>query len=236
MKLEIGYNTDFEIRKEYLIVEGCTNLTILYLSDLHFNGYSKALVTQIVQCIERHDPTIILFGGDYVDTKKGINYLEELLLNISQRQNLFAVAGNHDFCFGILNIKALFDKYGIYWIDNEVHCININGHKIQIVGKKPQMIQNKVDLSILCLHEPIDITLFDYQYDLAFAGHLHGCQFIFWETEHGLFPGKLFYKWNILKKRRNNCLYLISKGMGDTLPIRFNCKKDVILVEVKGKQ
>lgn len=29
-----------------------------------------------------------------------------------------------------------------------------------------------------------------------------------------------------------NCRYFISKGLGDTFPVRYNCPKDSILVEI----
>jgi uncharacterized protein len=48
----------------------------------------------------------------------------------------------------------------------------------------------------------------------------------------GLFPGRFFYKWNILEKQIDGCLYAISKGVGDTLPIRYDCPKDILLVEI----
>jgi uncharacterized protein len=232
MKLEIGYNADFEVRKEFVLLEKGVNFTVLYLSDLHLNRFSETLVNRILECVETHNPTIVLLGGDYVDTHRGLFYFEKLLEKLSQRQHVFAIAGNHDYFLGLQKIKNACDKYQIRWIDNETECIDIQGFKIRIVGTRLQPAFVKADFHILFLHQPIDITLFQNQFDLVFAGHLHGCQVVFWETEKGLFPGKWFYKGNILKKQARNCLYLVSKGLGDTLPIRFNCKKDLILVEI----
>ncbi|GEM_PF-3204035 len=37
---------------------------------------------------------------------------------------------------------------------------------------------------------------------------------------------------NILKEKIENCDYYISKGLSDTLPIRFNCSPEIIVVNV----
>jgi uncharacterized protein len=136
----------------------------------------------------------------------------------------------------IQSIKNICEKHNITWLENQSNRLEINGLEIEIVGSKPQKKSTNVGFRILCLHQPIDISPFQMEYDLVFAGHLHGCQFVFWETPKGLFPGKFFYRWNILKAQFGNCLYLVSKGLGDTLPIRFNCKRDVVMVEVKNEK
>jgi predicted MPP superfamily phosphohydrolase len=85
------------------------------------------------------------------------------------------------------------------------------------------------------MHKPTDIKHFAERYNLAFAGHLHGCQFVLWKSNQKLFPGNFFYQFNILESIKNNCHYFISKGLGDTLPIRYNCKRDLIFIEVLNK-
>lgn len=236
MKLEIGYQSDFEVRKECINIQNAVNFTVLYLSDLHLTGFNHTLVERIVQSVEKLDPSIILLGGDYADSNKGVFYFDKLLKAISSRQNIFVITGNHDYFFGISKIRNLCDRYSnIIWIENTVKCIDIDGFKVQITGNKPQTHLQKADFNILCLHEPIDITPYQTQFDLVFAGHLHGCQVVFWETEKGLFPGKFFYQWNILKTQIGSCLYLVSKGLGDTLPLRFNCRKDIVFVEIMSK-
>jgi hypothetical protein len=232
--LEIGYNADFEVRKECIELCDAPQFSVLYISDLHLNGYSDTLVNRLTKCIETLDPTIILLGGDYVDTKKGLYYFEKLLHTISHRQNICIIAGNHDYFYDIHTIKNVCAKYAIHWIENHSHWVDIDGFTVQIVGSDPKKYSTQADFNILCLHQPIDITPFHAQFNIVFAGHLHGCQVVFWQNDKGLFPGKWFYTWNILKWHIGNCLYVVSKGLGDTLPLRFNCKKDVILLEIKN--
>jgi len=104
---------------------------------------------------------------------------------------------------------------------------------IQLDGGRPAAPLPDTDFSILCLHKPMDVVKVAHRYKLIFAGHLHGGQVVLWSGEKGLYPGRLFYKWNRLSADFGNCQYLISRGLGDTLPIRYNCKKEAILVEIR---
>jgi uncharacterized protein len=229
-KLEIGYKATFEVRKEIYVLPINQNLKVLYLSDLHLNRFSPDLVHQLCLEIKNLSPDIILLGGDYVDTQKGLVPFEILLNALSFHKHIFAIAGNHDQWFGLEKLHPLFLKNNIVWLEQQSIVLEIKGLKVRIDGNLPLLAPNSVDVSILCLHKPIDLSKYGNNYHLALAGHLHGCQFVFWRNIKGLFPGRIFYRWNILKTRIGTCLYLISKGLGDTLPIRYNCPKDFIFV------
>lgn len=224
---------NFEVRKEQLLANVKYPFSILYLSDFHFNGYSREVARWMIEKVNRLQPDIILLGGDYVDTRKGMKELGFFLEGISGRENVFAIGGNHDYFFGISKIKELFLGKGIKWIDNDFICIQIKGMQIRIDGNELREKSNTSDFAILCVHNPKVLNRGLNPYDIAFAGHLHGCQFVFWENEKGLYPGRFFYTWNVLSRYIDECFCLISKGLGDTLPMRFNCKKDMVFVEIK---
>ncbi len=230
MKLELGYNATFEIRKERYALPIHQDLKVLYLSDLHLNGFGASLVSMLCVEIDNLNPDIILLGGDYVDTKKGMVHFELLLNTLSAHKHVLAIAGNHDQWFGLEKLHPLFLKNNIVWLEQQSIVLEVKGLKVRIDGNQPLHKTSFADVSILCLHKPIDMSEYGNNYHLALAGHLHGCQFVFWQNIKGLFPGRFFYKWNMLKTQLGNCLYLISKGLGDTLPIRYNCPKDIIFV------
>lgn len=232
MKLEIGSGNHFEVRHEQYPAAISGSISVLYLSDLHFKTYGKSLTTKIISRINELDPSIILLGGDYVDFARQLNHLDIFLNALSQRKNVFAIAGNHDYRFGVATIQKMMEANNIHWIENESVTVSINNCTIQIDGTKPSGKSSSADFSILCLHQPIDIGHFKDKYELIFAGHLHGCQFVFWQNEKGLYPGRLFFRWNMLQKKLGNCRYYISRGMGDTVPVRFNCPKEMIFVEL----
>ena len=232
MKLEIGYNSSFEVRKEVYYYPVSKAFSILYLSDFHFNKFSGEIASKITDAVDELNPTILLLGGDYVDSNKGFKYLKELAVAISGRSNVFAIAGNHDYFFGIDRIKNVFTTNNLDWIEKSSTTINLNDLTIQIHGNQTASLNNSI-FNILCSHQPIDLEAEINQCNLSFSGHLHGGQIVLWQKEQRLFPGKLFYKRNVLKQEFKTCLNLISKGLGDTLPIRYNCKKDMIFVEIK---
>lgn len=235
MKLEIGYNHSFEIRRETYDSNCQDNFSVLYLSDLHFNQFSHTISKLIASIIDKLDPTVVLLGGDYVDSKQGLQCLNALLNSISHRKNIFAIAGNHDYFFGIEKIKKIMLTNNVVWLEYKSSYINLRNTKIKIDGNFTNEESNNHDFSILVLHKPIDIDHFAESYNLAFAGHLHGSQVVLWKSNNNLYPGKWFYKWNLLKTKQNNCQYFISKGLGDTLPIRYNCKRDLMFIEVINK-
>lgn len=232
MKLEIGYNHDFEVREEACWVPGGEGFTVLYLSDLHLNRFSGPTVTRLMGTIARLNPRVILLGGDYADSATGFQHFTRLVEFLAGREHVFAIAGNHDVFFGVQKVKKLVESNRLGWLADKPVEICLDGRRVQLTSNVTSERAEGVDFSILCLHQPVDIAALRSCYELAFAGHLHGSQVVWWQSGQALFPGRLFYRWNILKATVGNCLYLISKGLGDTLPVRYNCKKDVVFVRI----
>ncbi|SNR62453.1 MULTISPECIES: metallophosphoesterase [Hymenobacter] len=233
MKLEIGYNHDFEVREETYLTATGPNFTVLYLSDLHLTRWSGPTISKLEQTITRLNPRILLLGGDYVDCAKGLPHFARLMEFLANRELVFAVAGNHDVFFGVERLRQLAERNNLVWLTDTAADITLDGHQVRISPAPTTERVEGLGFSILCLHKPLDITTLGCPPELVFAGHLHGSQFVFWQSTKGLFPGRVFYRWNILKTTVGRSLYLISKGLGDTLPIRYNCKKDVVFVTVK---
>ncbi len=132
MKLRLGYNHSFEIRRETCVANCKDNFSIVYLSDLHLNGFSKSISENISATIDELNPTVILLGGDYIDSKKGLIYLNNLLRSLSHRQNIFAIAGNHDYYYGIEEIKNSMTENKIVWLENKTAGLILGNTKIKI--------------------------------------------------------------------------------------------------------
>jgi uncharacterized protein len=232
MKLEIGYNHPFEIRKETLRASCRDSFSVLYLSDLHLNKHSAPLIAKITTAVTKLNPTLVLLGGDYVDTKAGIVYFDQLLQSLSTRAHVYAIAGNHDYRYGIDEITAICSRHNVAWLENDFQHVTIGKTRIRLDGNciRPK---GECDFSILVLHKPLDADRFADCYDLALAGHLHGSQFVFWTHGNAMYPGRIFYRWNMLKSPFAGGVYFISKGLGDTLPIRYNCKRDMLYITLQ---
>ncbi|MEJ7586396.1 MAG: metallophosphoesterase [Ferruginibacter sp.] len=186
MKLEIGSNDHFEIRNEQYTAAISGAFSVLYLSDLHFNRHSNAITEKMIRQINDLNPDIILLGGDYVDVKKHLVHLDKLLKGIAHRNNVFSIAGNHDYKFGVGIIKKMMEANNVKWIENNSGTLTVNKTRVQIDGTRPSNQNHPGDFSILCLHHPVDISRFKHKYNLVFAGHLHGCQLVFWQIKRTL--------------------------------------------------
>jgi predicted MPP superfamily phosphohydrolase len=229
-KLDLGYRfTSAIVRKESLRRNISENLNLMYLSYFHFNKFGENLSKFIVDTIELERPDIILFGGDYVDMKNGLQFLETVFSSASKISDCFAIPGNHDYFFGVEKIKEIAKSNNVSWLEESI-VYKWADLSIGIDLSVSNLKRNNIE--ILLLHEPIDIEKISDKYDLAFAGHLHGCQIGLWDKNQYSYPGALFYKNNAKKRSLWHGLYLISSGLGDTLPIRYNCSKDIILVDI----
>ena len=215
----------------------CANdFSVLYLSDLHLNRAGGNLVRALVTTLEQLNPSIILFGGDYVDSRAGLVHLQTLLKALAGRKHLFAIGGNHDAFFGKARLQEMFLAHQVGWLQKLPATICLGATTIEISPDfKAPGSPEPADFSILVLHRPAPLEKFQERYQLAFAGHLHGGQAVLWQRKEALFPGRLFYRWNRLKAAAGSCRYYISKGLGDTLPVRYNCRKDVIFITVKAQ-
>jgi predicted MPP superfamily phosphohydrolase len=153
--------------------------------------------------------------------------------SIAHFKHILGIPGNHD-RFSKWQVRRIIEGCNGIWLENRSAFIRTACINIQIDGGRPAAHSGVADFSILCLHKPIDVVKIAHSYDLVFAGHLHGSQAVLWSNARGLYPGRLMYKWNRLSASFGNCHYLISKGLGDTLPIRYNCRKDFLFVELKS--
>ena len=69
-------------------------------------------------------------------------------------------------------------------------------------------------------------------YDLVLAGHLHGCQWVACEYRARLFPGALLYPYCFLNDRCGSTRLVVSRGVSDLVPIRWQCPREVVLCHV----
>lgn len=229
-KLEIGHNSTFEIRKELISNKDLNGLKLIFLSDFHLNKYSLPIVESLISSLEKIKPDLILLGGDFLDSKGGIPYFELFLSGISPIGKVFAILGNHDYWWQKY-LKQCFAKFNVHLLAESETKFYYKEHTI-LISNNPKSIRLH-PFQILLMHKPIKLGASNF--DVAFAGHLHGCQFVFWQKDQKLFPGAFFYPMNQLKLQEREFSYFISKGLGDTLPIRYNCKKDFLYLQFTDK-
>lgn len=230
--LEIGLGRALHVREERLSTRADA-YRLLYISDIHLRkGRSDVLCAQVLDAVRRCSPDVVLLGGDLVDRRSELNTLSELVRKIDDVAPVLAIGGNHDRRVGIDRVRAAVVRGGGHWIDGDSVRLTHRDRLVVIAGPEAAA---PVDghVRVLCAHDPrIWKTSRHVGYDLVLAGHLHGCQLVAWEHRARLFPGAFFYPYCFLNDRCGPTRLVVSRGVSDLLPVRWNCPREVVLCHV----
>jgi hypothetical protein len=245
-KLEINSQGPLHLRTEQInltcqpVSQEALPYNILYVSDLHL-GWSRSvrIVENLVNIAHTQQPNLILLGGDLVDRPRGLALLSELVKRLSAIALTAAIAGNHDYWVGVERVRQGVLAGGGDWLEGRSLRFRVANKIVRVDGGMPLSVLPSADAvasdsdeyKILCTHNPA-VMVRSQAYQLVLAGHLHGCQCVFWQRQQRLYPGAWFYRWNGLRFQREQTTLLVSRGAGDTLPIRWNCPREVILCQL----
>lgn len=178
-------------------------LKIAHISDVHYGRIiNDKNIETIVKKINLLKPDIVVITGDLLDRDRELSEenkktLIENLNKIEVTIGKYAIAGNHDYVYGInqwekiieeSNFINLNDTYDLVY-NNGITPILINGmssnlqnkttinEKLKEVQKILKEEKSKPIYNIMIMHEPDYIEKFEYeQFDLILAGHSHNGQ------------------------------------------------------------
>lgn len=201
---------------------------LLYASDLHFSGpWTERAGAQLVARARELAPDAVLLGGDLADWSNGLARLTACVDELARVAPVLAVAGNHDVLPGVRSVRAAVEAGGGVWLGGRSRAIGgvtIDG------GLRPGAAPG---VRVLCAHDPdVFERAADAGYDLVLAGHLHGLQWVAAERGGLLYPGALVWRYNGLKFTRGATTMLVSRGVSDTFPLRWNCPREVLACEI----
>jgi len=223
---------------------------IVFISDIHHGPFlSIERVSKLVKRINKLQPDLILMGGDYVHREsKYIKPVFDELKKLKSKYGIYAVLGNHDHWEDAELTRKLMLKNEIKICDNKSYWIKIANDSIKIGGvgdlwEDKQVLDNtisdlrKTDFSILISHNPeyleniqtdlIDLTLF---------GHTHGGQMTFFGLWAPILPSEYGQKYRYGLKKNDKMQSYISSGIGTiTPPLRFFCRPEIVLMELKNE-
>jgi uncharacterized protein len=225
-KIEIGARRPLLVRHESVATIGARK-RLLFASDLHLrNNGPRHILDGLLEIASKKCPDVILLGGDLVDSKSGLDALQSLVRNLSFVAALGAVAGNHDHWIGLDSVRAAVTKSGGRWLEDAPWFITPD---CAIYGSREQPVQS-ASYHLLCTHHPVPSAR---PFHLTLSGHLHGGQFVFYQRRGRLYPGAFLYRWNGLRfDDQDGRTLLISRGVQDTLPLRWNCPREVLIVDI----
>lgn len=234
-KLELCAAHRLEVRVEQIALRNTTTgLRMLFLSDFHLGiCATRKILDETLDRVREVRPDVIVLGGDYVDNQSGEPEFLEFVKAIVEICPVAAIPGNHDLFYGEKRIRRMLKELGVTWLPDE--SLRIESHDVQF--ESPLCSNEKrggAANRVLCVHDPEE-TLWKRvsEYSLILAGHLHGSQCVLREKNGALYPGRWFFRWNVLREDVQGTPLIVSRGINDTLPIRWNCPREVLLCELR---
>jgi len=224
------------VREEFVTIARTSGtasrrLSLLYASDLHLSRpWTRRLVTDLIYLARAARPDAILLGGDLVDNADGLIDLRPMVRALSDAAPVYAIAGNHDFRAGVNDVRSAVIANGGQWLDHSPLRLAEN---VVLCGENTD-VSGVEGVRILCAHDPaVFPSAARAGFDLVLAGHLHGGQCVWFERGGRLYPGACLNRWTGLRFEIGQSLMLVSRGAGDTLPLRWNCPREVLLCRIQ---
>ncbi len=205
--------------------------TLLYASDLHLGRpWTTPVAEELADLAVRLRPDVTLLGGDLADNHGGLAPLAAL---VSRVPNVYAIPGNHDHRLGKGAVRDLVETNGGTWLDDfSAHLPFDDGGAIDLDGAPRST--GDARRRVLVAHDPAAFSrAVAAGYGLVLAGHLHGGQCVLATRDGRLHPGCWFARWTGLRFREHGTTMFVSRGAADTLPLRFNCPREVILCTIQ---
>jgi predicted MPP superfamily phosphohydrolase len=226
MGFEFGAAGPLLIRVERVRIGVPAPLRVLYASDLHLGRrWTTRVPERLVEAARAARPDVILLGGDLVDRAAALPSLTYLIEALVGTAPVHAVPGNHDERVGSELVRGAVRRAGGRWLPDEPATapIPIDG-VVAGPGPRPR---------VLCAHDPgVFPAAVAAGYDLVLAGHLHGGQCVLLNRHGRQYPAAWFNRWHGLRFDDHGAVMLVSRGAADTLPLRLNCPREVVLCEL----
>ena len=208
----------------------------VHFSDLHHKG-DCAHTQSVVNLINSLSPDFVCFTGDILEEAMYAAESLELLSGI--KSPLYGVPGNHDYESGISfdDVRQSFASTGGAWLVDEQ--MPIAKGKINLIGiahltpLHPPPVPRQGTMNLVMYHYPAYVKkLGGRKYDLMLAGHSHGCQVRIPFYGPIITPSGVDEYDLGLFRTKSGPLYVTS-GIGwFPVPVRFNCRPEIVLVEV----
>ncbi|MBL8842591.1 MAG: metallophosphoesterase family protein [Planctomycetes bacterium] len=216
------------------------------------------LLEALLERAQAAAPDVILLGGDLVDARAGNAMLEECVARLAAVAPVAAVAGNHDVAAGLAEVRAAVRAGGGRWLHDAaltltragrrpLRCTAVGHVRAEAETETETKADTETDVDVdaasemgraadagalhaIVGHHPAATAraAARHRVDVAFAGHLHGGQCVLWQRGTLLYPGALFSRWNGLRFAIGAATLLVSRGVADTLPLRFHCPREVV--------
>lgn len=236
----------------YTTKHSISSCKIVFFADLHVGKYySEDHLEHLVDTINKEQPDLVLFGGDFYDNYKrdrdslDLTYITDCLNKIQATYGKYAIYGNHDYGGAAANVfRTTMEDGGFTLLRND--SIYLDALQIQLIGLDDCLFGThdasmqelpEGGFNLLLTHEPdVAATLHGNGETLVLAGHSHGGQVSLpFLTDKVLPTGaryyiKGFYEYPELPINEDSKLFVTS-GIGMTgKPYRFLNVPEIISI------
>lgn len=260
-KLEANWLDLSKISLPFKGIQKQEKLKLLHISDLHLSqAVSLENIEIALQKGFSESPDACFITGDFItDTlsEPKLQSLGKLLFKFSSKSPIYACLGNHD---GGLwaskhggprtseDLKRILKKSGVQLLVNESIKVRINGIPLQIAGVgdlwsqecHPNLCLRRYSnplpsepVVVMCHNPDAKEMLQPFYWNIMFAGHTHGGQFIIPFTKLAPFAPVLDHSMLEGLHCWDKSRYIhITRGVGNLYGLRFNCRPEINLIEL----
>ncbi len=242
------------------IPEAFDGYRIAQVSDLH-DAEPGENHSRLVETLENLRPDLIVLTGDMVDSKRtDIENTLAFAVQAAEIAPTYYVNGNHEAIIHQQDYRMLSDGLracGVNVMEDEaaeliregeaITLIGLNdiGHlpvsgvdnKIAAMQQTLEALMNKQSgFTIALSHRPELIDAYARtNVDLVLCGHAHGGQFRLPILGGLVAPGQgILPEYDSGLYQKDNTQMIVSRGIGNSvIPIRFNTRPELILIELK---
>jgi len=239
---------------------GFDGTTVAVLSDLHaglVRGGSST-VNRVVEEVNALQPDVIVLLGDMVHRAYRASRYLPLLSELEARDGIWATLGNHEHSFmwysgylgpshrpSVEQWRRMYAEAGIELLVNEARTLERGGSRLWLVGVDdtysrcndlPAALDgvNKTDFCLAITHSPdlIDDARIG-EVDLVLAGHTHGGQICLPRLGPPLAPCRRPRERAAGLIRTQGTIMYVTRGVGEGMPIRFRCPREMPLITLR---
>ena len=222
---------------------------ILHLSDLHIDGID-GLSGILADMLSELEADLCVLTGDYRFETHGpheavYERMESILASVSAKHGVFGILGNHD----ASEMAFRFEELGVRMLINEAAEVAGGDASIWVIGVDDPYDYQCHDLESALLPVPPDSfkillahtpDMFEEASDsgihLYLCGHTHGGQIRLPGIGHLIQNARCPRSHAYGHWTRNGMHGYTSPGIGcSTLPIRFNCSPEIVVIELSGQ-
>ncbi|MEM7388196.1 MAG: metallophosphoesterase [Verrucomicrobiota bacterium] len=229
-RLEWLAGKDLHIRSYPFSVRGLQrSWSLVFASDFHLClPATRHVMDEVIEACRKLRPDLIVLGGDHTDLPCALPVFSCGIAALRETAPVTVIPGNHDGWFDPLPLQRRVQAAGAHWLPHGAPPVHWLPEPLHL-GSDPAAEAPGGAFGILALHNPSAFPrAARHGWNLCLAGHLHGGQCIFVQRPTGDYPGRLLYPFCGPEFQRSNAHLIVSRGVNDTLPLRWNCPRDIL--------